>query len=245
MASASEGRTERCTAMTAFIGEVSHSRWLNAQQHETATWAAEPADGEDWNNWWSKAFDNYAFMQSKQVHSVLEVGCGPYAKNIELFINALGYRPSRLILEDPLLQQYVNMRKSVSRYVGQANVQLIPLQMEIVNFPKLGIQPVDVVICNNVLDHVESVSRCFEQMWDALAPGGTLIFGQDLSDETDLLNRDPKAFDEGCHPIVLDEAYLKPFLEKYKTVFRKLIPREASRNPEANAGTLMFAGTKG
>jgi SAM-dependent methyltransferase len=230
--------------MTRFIGEVSHDRWLNAQQHELATWKNEPADGEDWNSWWATAFDDYQFMKDFKVDSILEVGCGPYAKNLELFIRAIGYRPSRILLEDPLIQQYVNLGKSIRRFVGQPNVTLIPLQMEVINFQKLNLPTVDVVLCNNVLDHVESVSKCFEQMWNALSPGGILVFGQDLSSEEDLVSRDPKAFDEGCHPIVIDEKYLEPFLSAYTPVFRRSYERGDSRNPDANCGTLMFAGRK-
>lgn len=230
--------------MKTFVGEVSHERWLNAQRHELQTWMAEPADGEDWNNWWAQKFDNYQFMKEQKVDSILEVGCGPYAKNLELFVRSIGYRPSRILLEDPLMQEYVQLGKSICRFIGQPGVSLIPVQMEEVNFQKVGLQQVDVVLCNNVLDHVESVSRCFENMWDALTPGGLLIFGQDLSDESDINSRDPKAFDDGCHPIVIDEDYLKPFLSRYSMVFHKVCSREESRNPTANSGTLLFAGRK-
>ena len=230
--------------MKKFVGEVSHDRWLNAQYHELATWKAEPVDGEDWNSWWASAFDNYSFVREQKIDSILEVGCGPYAKNLELFVRSIGYTPSRIILEDPLLEQYIQMGKSIRRFVNKENVTLISMQMENVNLPELKLEQVDVVLCNNVLDHVESVSRCFEQMWNALKVGGILVFGQDLADETDLENRDIKAFKEGCHPIMINEAYMEPYLSRYELVYRKTHTRENSRNPDANCGTLMFAGRK-
>jgi SAM-dependent methyltransferase len=222
--------------------EVPLDRWQKAQNAELLCWAQEPLDGEDWNTWWSSKFSNYEFLKNENVDSVYEVGCGPYAKNIEHVFQAIGKIPNRVLLEDPLLKSYVILGKSVGRFMRLPNVSMISSPMEDFTLESAGIEPVDVVICNNVLDHVKSVEGCFRHMETALKPGGILILGQELTNEEDEKNH--PGHDDIMHPIMIDESNLSKFLEPYEVLKYRVLSREEGRNPDYHCGTLLFVGRK-
>lgn len=217
--------------------------WNEAQKAELDCWKAEPQDSEDWNTWWSTKFSNYDFLrQEEKFESIYEVGCGPYAKNIQLVCKQLGYTPNRLLLSDPLLDDYIRLNKSVGKFVGYKNVKLLSKPMEQLKFSEIGIEPVDILICNNVLDHVQSVDACFEHMLSSLKVGGILILGQDLTSDEDVSNH-PDLVDP-CHPIKLDEEGIRRYLSDYTPIFDRVLPREEGRNAEHHYATILFAGRK-
>jgi SAM-dependent methyltransferase len=224
------------------ITEVSLERWQQAQTAELLCWAQEPIDSEDWNSWWSSKFSNYNFLANENIDSVYEVGCGPYAKNIEHVFQALGKIPSRVLLEDPLLKSYLILGKSVGRFLRMPNAVLLSHPMESFTLEKAGLQPVDLVICNNVLDHVKSVEECFYHIETALKPGGILVLGQELTNEEDEKNHPDH--DDVMHPIIIEESSLDKFLKPYKTIRREVLSREEGRNPDYHYGTLLFVGRK-
>lgn len=227
---------------TGQITEVTLDRWQKAQAAELLCWAQEPLDSEDWNSWWSTKFSNYEFLSKENIDSVYEVGCGPYAKNIEHIFQAIGKIPSRVILEDPLLKSYIILGKSIKRFLSLPNSVLFPLPMEDFTLESMGIEPVDLVVCNNVLDHVKSVEGCFRHMESALKPGGILVLGQELTNEEDENNH--PGHDDVMHPIMIDETSLSKFLSPYEVIKYEILPRDAGRNPEYHCGTLLFVGRK-
>ena len=227
---------------TGQITEVSLDRWQKAQAAELLCWAQEPIDSEDWNSWWSSKFSNYSFLANENINSVYEVGCGPYAKNIEHVFQALGKIPSRVLLEDPLLKSYLTLGKSVGRFLTMPNAVLLSHPMESFTLEKAGLQPVDLVICNNVLDHVKSVEECFKHMESSLKSGGILILGQELTNDEDEKNH--PGHDDVMHPIMIDENSLSKFLTSYDVIKYEVLPRELGRNPDYHCGTLLFVGKK-
>jgi hypothetical protein len=225
------------------IEEVSFDTWKNAQKAELDCWMHEPQDNEDWNSWWASKFLNYSFLQKEEfIESIYEVGCGPYAKNIELVCRTLDHIPERFILEDPLLDEYIKLNKSVKRFLQYPNSKMISKPMEKFKFSDLNIEPVNLVICNNVLDHVQSVEACFDHIFSSLKDDGILIFGQDLTSSEDVENH--KGLVDPCHPIRIDEMVLEKYLSKYNIILKKILPRDEGRNPEYHYATMIFAGRK-
>jgi SAM-dependent methyltransferase len=227
---------------TGQVIEVTLERWQQAQHAELLCWAQEPLDSEDWNSWWSSKFSNYDFLKNENIESVYEVGCGPYAKNIEHVFRAVGKMPNRVLLEDPLLKSYVMLGKSVGRFLKMPNTSLISSPMEDFTLESLKIDSVDLVICNNVLDHVKSVEGCFKHMEAALKPGGILILGQELTNEED--EEKHAGHEDVMHPITMDEKNISKFLSPYDVLKYEVLPREDGRNPEYHCGTLLFVGRK-
>src|SRR5690349_19573106 len=98
--------------------EVSRERWKQAQEWEKALWLQMPADGDDWNDWWAAQFDRYAFLRGEKIRRVLEVGCGPWAKNTRWVLSVIGFEDKEVYLEDPLLNDYVAAGKLVGQFRG-------------------------------------------------------------------------------------------------------------------------------
>lgn len=225
------------------IEMTSYESWKSAQEEELKCWSREPNDSDDWNSWWALKFENYSFLDNQEkINSIYEVGCGPYAKNIEFVMKKLGYIPNRILLEDPLLNSYVSLNKSVKRFLNIQNSIFISEPMETFSFQEAGIEPVDLLICNNVLDHVRSVEMCFNHIDASLKTNGIFIFGQDLTSEEDVIAHGDEV--DVCHPIRLDELALEKYLEKYFTIYKKILPRNEGRNPTHHYATLLFAGKK-
>ena len=213
------------------VESVDQARWAQAQQRELAEWTACGPDGDDWNEFWKRHFDGFNFLRGRPINSLMEVGCGPWAKNT---LNVLQVIPvGEIILLDPLMPQYVALGKSVTKVIAvRISAPLEELRLS---------RKVDLIICINVLDHVRSVSECFERMKEHLSPGGILIVGQDLSNDEDF-KLCPESWVDVAHPIKLDMETCNKHLEKYKPIFLKILGRHEGRNPNAHYATLLFAG---
>src|SRR5437870_295368 len=119
------------TRMTrlALTDEVSDERWQAAQVWERDHWIRTQRlraklgknlvwrllaglglvsrhRGDDWNHWWKKQFDDYAFLPSV-VQNALEVGCGPYT-NVRLMLDRCRFE--HLFLSDPLIRTYARFK---------------------------------------------------------------------------------------------------------------------------------------
>jgi len=95
----------------------------------------------------------------------------------------------------------------------------------------------DLVICVNVLDHVNDCDACMEEMYRVLQVGGFLVLGQDLTNDEDSENCPESKTDIG-HPIKIDHLYVAAALDrKYKAIFEKVLKRHEGRNPSAHYAT--------
>src|SRR5512135_3105073 len=179
--------------------EIHKENWLaESQKMELEIWK-NSNQHEDRNSWWKKNFNNYEDIKGIPVQSLLEVGCGPFAQNTQYVLNALNQKPSKIFLNDPLLNEYINLNKPVCRINKELNVGIYPYPFE-----ECKITPVDMIICINVLDHVFNMPRCLEAIYNGLNPGGILIFGNELTSEENFKNTpidDPNAM---LHPIRFD-----------------------------------------
>jgi len=211
-------------------------RWEKAQKMELKEWK-EFAGFDDWNLWWKKKFNNYSFMADKTPKSIVEVGCGPFARNISYVLKSINTNPTRIILNDPLIKDYLKLNKRVKQLHEIEKYEIVSNPLETLNLE----YPVDCIICINVLDHVFDAAKCFESMYNNLNVGGILILGQDLSNEDDG-RKLPES--DIMHPIRFDEAYANKYLIKYQKLFRKVLPRKDGRNPPYHYATMLFAGIK-
>ena len=222
------------------LEKCSEERWSKAQDDELSLWLKGCQDGDDWNTWWKEKFCNYSFLKGKQITSMLEVGCGPYAKNTKMILDILENKNTETVdLLDPLLDRYIKHNLSVKSLMRENTVAYnMPLE-------KLSVkEKYDLIICINVLDHVYDANQCLQSMYEALKTNGIVIIGQDLTNDDDLKN--PVVAKDIMHPIKLDYLFFEGYFEKYKeVVFNKILPREEGRNPPAHYGTLLYSGLKG
>ncbi len=241
--------------------QVGQERWQAAQQWERAHWVHAQATrarfgknhiwrllralrlvpkhrGDDWNLWWKKHFDDYAFLPPT-VDNALEAGCGPYT-NLRLMLERC--RPNHIVLSDPLIRTYVKFKLTfVAELYRQAVAALDDHPLEELPFAD---NYFDLVVMINVLDHVRDAAQCMRNLIRVAKPGGFVIIGQDLSNHEDVeaLRRDPGGVG---HPIKLDQAWFEPYLGRgFAPVIHKILPRAEGRAPESHYATLLFAGRK-
>jgi SAM-dependent methyltransferase len=191
---------------------------------------------EDRNTWWKGLFEAYKSIEDEAIHSILEVGCGPFAKNTQFVIDALKLKPKQIFLNDPLLNEYIKLNKPVVRIIKEyrATIYSTPLEECIIE------KPVDMIICINVLDHVFNIKLCFEAIYKALNPQGILIFGNDLTNDIDF-NSTPKNDPYGMlHPIRFEYDDINGYLKNYSPMFDKI----STAINGYHYGTLFFIGKK-
>jgi SAM-dependent methyltransferase len=238
------------------VRSVSRERWLEAQSWERELWessaqrkgwrrAAWPvlkpvlravgwkrAWGDDWNHWWAERFDHYSFLPD-DLGDYIEVGCGPYT-NSRLIMP--GRTARRVVCSDPLADTYLQL---TDRWLSMAHRKGL---IEVDNHPieDLPFAPgsFDVVVMNNVLDHVRDADLCLERSLGLLRPGGIFVFGQDLSNDDDVAFH---PHDVG-HPIRLAREDVDRHLADLDVLLRKDLSREEGRDPRLHYATLIFAG---
>jgi SAM-dependent methyltransferase len=240
------------------VRSVTRERWLEAQAWERELWVTshrrrgwrrvawpllkpllraarwKRAWGDDWNHWWADHFNRYDFLPT-DLGDYIELGCGPYT-NTRLILP--GRTARRVVCSDPLAGTYVSLRDrwlAAAHRSGRVEIDTHPIE-------ELPFAPgsFDVVVMNNVLDHVRDADLCLRRAVELLRPGGIFVFGQDLSNDEDV-RRHP--VDIG-HPIRLAREDVDPHLEGFDVLLRRDLPREAGRDPRLHYATLIFAGAR-
>jgi SAM-dependent methyltransferase len=217
--------------------KASEQEWNTAQHVEFSVWGGyNVGDGDDWSEYWKENMDNYDLIKGKYYKNVIEVGCGPFGKNLAKILRLISYE--RLFVLDPLLSKYCfNQKSGIHKLCEEYNIEKISIPLE--EYTQHN-NTIDLMICNNVLDHCYDADLCFDNMYNALNGNGILIFGNDLKDEKDIL-----IARDHMHPIMLQEQYLEEKFAEYasrscgfKTLYKKYIARNECRNPEACCGCI-------
>lgn len=195
--------------------------------------------GDDWNFWWKEKFENYQSLPN-HLPRALEVGCGPYT-NLRLVSKLKKIDEMHCL--DPLMDLYLSFKYTwLSVMAKKEKVLTYKRQGEDLGFVD---NYFDLVICNNVLDHVENAETCLKEIYRVLKVGGYFVFGQDLSNQEDISKQ--RLEDRGFvgHPIKLDDKVLDSFLvNKYEIKLKKVLQRAEGRNPRHHYGTYLFIGIR-
>jgi ubiquinone/menaquinone biosynthesis C-methylase UbiE len=254
------------------VVSVDNKKWHEAQEFESAVWVKSNREnsifqvvmkflralkndprhflelvwywdfyaGDDWNFWWKRAFEDYKVLPPS-FNKALEVGCGPYT-NMRLLYKVRKIGEMHCL--DPLMDLYLSFKHNwLAVQAKQGKVHTYKSQGEKLAFAD---STFDLVICNNVLDHVENAEACLDEIYRVLCPGGYFIFGQDLSNEEDLEMQKEKerGFFVG-HPIKLHHELLDQMLNlRYDAKLKKVLSREDGRDPRYHYGTYILIGIK-
>jgi SAM-dependent methyltransferase len=235
---------------------VDDERWQQAQKWELDFWNAQQqrhswkrvafpllrpllamarpraVTGDDWNEWWCRQFDGYAFLP-RALGDYIELGCGPYT-NTRLVLE--GRTAARVVCSDPLAPEYVGFKgRWLAQAAARGDVEIDAHPIEECPFPAGSF---DVVVMINVLDHVRDAELCLRTAIQLLRPGGWLIFGQNLANPAQAGAQ--TWFDQG-HPIRLTLTDVEPWLDGLQPVIHRVLP---ANDPPLHEGVLTFAGTR-
>jgi ubiquinone/menaquinone biosynthesis C-methylase UbiE len=250
---------------SASIIQTTEPKWIDAQKYEKETWVVnnrrnsfpklflkflralkKPKHfyqlikfrdfycGDDWNFWWMEKFDNYKVLPPK-FSKALEVGCGPYS-NIRLLAQLR--KIDDIVCTDPLMDIYKTFRMTwISEMSKKGKIEALTGMCEKIESPD---ETFDLVVCNNVLDHVLDAKKGLLEMARVLKPGGYFVFAQDLTDK-EAIEKEP---DREGHPIRLDHIFLDAVLSDiYNSEFKKVLSKEESRSDDFY-GTYLLIGKK-
>lgn len=218
-------------------------RWTKAQNAELEYWASQGPDGDDYNKWWSEKFDGFKAVKWPAVRSLLEVGCGPFARNTRGILDThyRGTQRPEIWLNDPLLYEYASRGMYVRTLIDHMGCRPNGLPLE--ELDSMPAKKVDALICINVVNHVYNIDSCFNAMRNRLAKGGFLIFGNEITNANDFARVPELRNDNDAkHPVFLDLPDIQKHLDYYKPILKKVLPQEEGRNPAAHYGTLIFIG---
>jgi ubiquinone/menaquinone biosynthesis C-methylase UbiE len=102
----------------------------------------------------------------------------------------------------------------------------------------------DLTVMINVLDHVQNAELCISNAIRITKPGGIIIIGNELSNESDLISMQ-NAEGEIGHPIKMDHTWLDHHIhDRLEPIVHKILPREAGRDPAHHYGVYVFSGKK-
>jgi SAM-dependent methyltransferase len=238
--------------------KVSAKIWKRAQIFELEFARNNFYESDDWNEWWKQKFNKYKLLSGKKFANVLEVGSGPNT-NIRFILPIIKY--DHVYLEDPLICDYLylnfktpsSLKGLVKKYLLRKNENLYIVSLlknGKADFSAHGCEDLpyknksmDLIVVINVFDHVQDFDLCMKEICRVLKVGGTLVLGQDLTNQEDLNNCPETKTDLG-HPIKVDEDSFSNYLKKYNPELNKILPRHKGRNPKAHYGTKLFIGTK-
>ena len=227
------------------IIQVDHDRWLLAQQYEKKTWDENFQLNDDWNHWWKEHFEDYSLVEEhlrdKKDISIIEVGCGPFT-NVRLIESILAYSDiKRIVFSDPLLESYKKIPCYVSSLFEKNHSSCYEFEQEQLESLYHKDESFDLLICINVLDHVEDVTKCISEMKRVIKKDGLLVFGNDLTDWTKRNNPSPeKAYDQG-HAMRINEEFCDEAFSFFEPLMRKIVE---SRNPPYHYGCMCYIGKK-
>jgi len=217
---------------------VDHKRWEDAQTFEKECWINSVHLGDDWNFWWREKFDKYNSVENhfeqKEI-DILEVGCGPFT-NVRLIESIVNYK--KVVCSDPLMPTYIKLPCWINSNSHRLGFELHNDQLENLRYAN---ESFDLLICINVLDHVQDVDRCFHEMKRVLKKNGLIVFGQDLTDWIKRDDPNPNKDQDQGHPIRINEEYCYENLKDMKSLLNKVVE---SRNKNAHYGCLVYIGEK-
>ena len=133
---------------------------------------------------------------------VLDAGCGPsgiYMSLSDCKVDAI----------DPLLNKYQHLSVFQPEQYSWTQFKTMPIEA-------LDVQAkYDVVFCMNAINHVNDLERCYQNLLNALKPGGILVLSTDAH-RSQLLKKIFQLLPgDMLHPIQLDIDEYAAYLEKY------------------------------
>ena len=227
------------------IVRVTEKRWRAAQEAESALWTgAAGAAGSDRNVHHAELFDGYRALPDALGH-VVEVGCGPFTQLQSVL------RPSSttssITLVDPLVHKYKAKARACAYRSGQLvgrPVSLVGMQLEAF----VPAKPADVLVMIAVLQSVQDVAAALQAAYNALRPGGWLVFADRVFDErwTAHAKGGAAPFWDVGHPCSPKAYLIDHFLAQFEEVHlrRHAKPKANARRGEPPDEQVYFIGRR-
>ena len=198
-------------------------RWQFAQKLEIQWWKRylaekNPADYLVWKKeYWNSLLTEINLSHLNQSNlAILDAGCGPAGIFIALESN-------KVKAIDPLLNAY----KELAHFQPQnyPNTDFQALALEALD----DVETYDYIFCLNAINHVADIQLCYDNLYRALKPGGTLVVSIDAHN-SQLLKRIFSAIPgDALHPHQYDLKEYEQFLTDRKLQITQTLLKDKGR----------------
>lgn len=193
------------------VVSVDDARWQEAQRFERDMWIRVNPNRTELNEADNLAgFNGYAALPA-DLGNVLELGCGPFT--VLRSILAAGHTANHATLVDPLADDFRTSHAHCTYKEGHVSgvpVTLFPLAAEDVELH----QTFDTVILVNTLSHCRDAQAVLTLAFNALKPGGLVVFQEYASAYK------PDEIWDAAHPLKVTQEYLDRFVARFDEVYR-------------------------
>lgn len=209
------------------ILRVDEARWKAAQDWEASTWAGAPkTQTTDRNDHHAALFGGYASVPKALGH-VVELGCGPYTQVQSIL------QPSSAItsitLVDPLAAHYMARVKGCT----YRDAHLLGRKVRVLSRVAEGFTLAhgilaDTIIMIGLLQSVRDVPAVLQSAYNALRPGGLLIFADRVFDTRwdAVRGAGAKPFSDVGHPCSVKQTLLDAFLAGFEEIHARRFTKE-------------------
>lgn len=201
---------------------VSSSRWKLALETESSTWnGVDSTTNGDRVSEHMIDFDQYKSVgrDGTNLGTFIEVGAGPWTQSLPM-IHARKFVVDKYVLLEPNAINYAAMvRTSAYRHGAVEGVDESKLVIINAGAEQLDLMPhsFDTLMIINVLEHVQNAIKILRNVYNALKPGGLLIFSERWWDNyraSELIDLDTL-----YHPIRLKKAVITTFLDGFDRIY--------------------------
>lgn len=199
---------------------VSRPRWEMAQKAEHSLWKVS-TETNDRTEEHMRDFNNYIPVAptGTNLGVLLEIGCGPWSQSYPM-LRKRNFTYDHYILLDPGVIEYSSIKTSI---LNNKNIvpspTFIKASGEEISFIE---NTIDTLMMINVLEHVENAIRLLRLAFNALKPGGILIFNDRWWDQEGKPGTRRKLMDLDVlyHPIRMKKYVFDTFLDGFEELYR-------------------------
>ncbi len=213
---------------------VDARRWQAAQQWEATLWSGAPSSTQtDRNAHHRRQFDGYDGLPL-DLGRVVELGCGPFTQ-LQTMLKA-ETRVASITLVDPLVNYYAESMRGCTykdRKLNGRDVTLLAKRAE--DFAPEP--PADTLVMVAALQSVRDVGAALQAAYNALRPGGLLIFADRVFDARwDAYRKSGgRPFWDVGHPCSVKQTVIDHFLSGFEEVYLKRYSKGATGAAVARA----------
>lgn len=197
------------------VAQVTKANWEQVSNGEFTIWkAGENAIPEDRNAEHAEGLDNFRALPN-DLGNYLEIGSGPYSQTNNIMTVRRDAKFKNIYLAEPNIFRYLSLKNCVYRdgSIKGHRVNLLSLPVEELPAKEFF----DTVLSINVIEHVYNAMDFLTAMYNAVKPGGILVFGERYFDDPD---RDTEVLGPATlHPIRLKRVFLQHFLRLFDVLY--------------------------
>ena len=207
------------------VMQVPFPFWKTSLSAENTLWAKN-AGKSDRGPEHTEGFGGYAALKGRDLGRLIEIGAGPWTQTREM-MNAMGHNinlTSVAILEPNLLNYIKKPNCAYNTGTSSSSVMTVPVTLyphgserlhELHSGERKGF---DTLLTMNVVEHVQNGYIHFQNIYNALKPGGLLIFHERYY-STPGFPPTVVLGDNLLHPIRPSKLILDMFLEHFDPIY--------------------------